>query len=265
MMDEEKLLSKKEVLEKMGISYGQLYRWKRKGLIPETWFIRRSTFTGQETFFPQEKIIARIERIVEMKDDHPLDDLADLITEQVNEKLEVAFSKLRKMGWLDEQVIQMCHLEGDKRSALSLNETLCIGVLRQLKGTARKEEIDLTKRTLDKALAKGLIDRVREEKLSLYILRKRLSAVGISAEISLVTIANEGAIFDPDIEVVQSIELRTILERIKLDLAKEKGCSAKEEQKQAEKAQKRLEKAQERVERAQERVEEAQERMEEDR
>ena len=59
-MDEEKLLSKKEVLEKMGISYGQLYRWKRKGLIPETWFIRRSTFTGQETFFPQEKIIARI-------------------------------------------------------------------------------------------------------------------------------------------------------------------------------------------------------------
>jgi len=264
-MDEEKLLSKKEVLEKMGISYGQLYRWKRKGLIPETWFIRRSTFTGQETFFPQEKIIARIERIVSMKDDHPLDDLADLITEQVNEKLEVSFSKLRKMGWLDEQVIQMCHLEGDKRSALSLNETLCIGVLRQLKGTARKEEIDLTKRTLDKALAKGLIDRIREEALSLYILRKRLSAVGISAEISLVTIANKGAIFDPDIEVAQSLELHTILERIKLDLAKEKGCSAKEEQKQAEKAQKRLEKAQERVERAQERVEEAQERMEEDR
>jgi len=25
----------------MGISYGQLYRWKRKGLIPESWFIRR--------------------------------------------------------------------------------------------------------------------------------------------------------------------------------------------------------------------------------
>jgi DNA-binding transcriptional MerR regulator len=233
MMDEEKLLSKKEVLEKMGISYGQLYRWKRKGLIPEAWFIRRSTFTGQETFFPQEKIIERIERIVAMKDDHPLDDLADLITKRVDEKLEVAFSKLRDLGWLNEQVIEMCHLKEDGQSVLSLNETLCIGVLRQLKGTARKEEIDLTKRTLDKGLAKGLIDRIREEKLSLYLLRKRLSAVGISAEISLVTIANEGAIFDPEIEVVQSIELRTILERIKLDLAKEKGCSAKEEQKQA--------------------------------
>ena len=49
-MEDDHLISKKEVLEKMGISYGQLYCWKRKGLIPEAWFIRRSTFTGQETF-----------------------------------------------------------------------------------------------------------------------------------------------------------------------------------------------------------------------
>jgi DNA-binding transcriptional MerR regulator len=240
-MNEEKLISKKEVLKKMGISYGQLYRWKRKGLIPESWFIRRSTFTGQETFFPQEKILERIERIKAMKEDHPLDDLADLITEQVNEKLEVAFSKLRKMGWLDEQVIQVCHLREDGQSILSLNETFCIGVLRQMRGTARKEEIDLTKRTLDEALAKGLIEQIREERLSLHLLRKRLSAVGISAEISLVTIANEGAFFDPDIEVVQSIELRTLLEQIKLDLAKEKEHSTKGEQKRREKAQEQAE------------------------
>jgi len=48
-MEDDKLISKKAVLEEMGISYGQLYRWKRKGLIPEAWFVRRSTFTGQET------------------------------------------------------------------------------------------------------------------------------------------------------------------------------------------------------------------------
>lgn len=46
-------ISKKELLDITGISYGQLYRWKRKGLIPEDWFIRRATFTGQETFFPK--------------------------------------------------------------------------------------------------------------------------------------------------------------------------------------------------------------------
>ena len=32
---DETLISKKELLDLTGISYGQLYRWKRKGLIPE--------------------------------------------------------------------------------------------------------------------------------------------------------------------------------------------------------------------------------------
>ncbi|WP_409342454.1 YhbD family protein [Paenibacillus sp. MBLB4367] len=70
------LISKKDLLELTGISYGQLYRWKRKQLIPEEWFIRKSTFTGQETFFPKELILSRIEKIVDLKDDLSLDELA---------------------------------------------------------------------------------------------------------------------------------------------------------------------------------------------
>ncbi len=58
-------ISKKELLEMYGISYGALYRWKRMGLIPEDWFIRRSTSTGQETFFRREQIIPRMEQIME--------------------------------------------------------------------------------------------------------------------------------------------------------------------------------------------------------
>ena len=52
----EELISKKVLLQEMNISYGQLYRWKRKRLIPEEWFIKRSVVTGQETFFPKVKI-----------------------------------------------------------------------------------------------------------------------------------------------------------------------------------------------------------------
>lgn len=73
---EEDLISKKELLELTGISYGQLYRWKRKNLIPEEWFIKKSSFTGQETFFPRKKILERIDKITNMKDDLSLDDLA---------------------------------------------------------------------------------------------------------------------------------------------------------------------------------------------
>lgn len=78
-MDQD-LISKKELLEATGISYGQLYRWKRKNLIPEEWFIRKSTFTGQETFFPRDRIMVRIDKIKNMKEDRSLDDLADLFS-----------------------------------------------------------------------------------------------------------------------------------------------------------------------------------------
>lgn len=73
-------ISKKDLLREMGISYGQFYRWKRMGLIPEAWFHRRSTFTGQETFLPREKIVARIRQIQGLKDEHSLNDLADMLS-----------------------------------------------------------------------------------------------------------------------------------------------------------------------------------------
>lgn len=77
---EEKLISKKELLIKYGISYGALYRWKRKGLIPDEWFIKKSTPTGQETFFPEKLINERIELIKSMKDDVSLDELANRLS-----------------------------------------------------------------------------------------------------------------------------------------------------------------------------------------
>ena len=74
-MDRE-LISKKELLQRCGISYGALYRWKRMGLIPEDWFIKRSTPTGQETFFPRDLILERMEAIRSQKDDASLEELS---------------------------------------------------------------------------------------------------------------------------------------------------------------------------------------------
>ena len=75
-MGDESLISKKELLERYGISYGALYRWKRKGLIPDEWFIKKSTVTGQETFFPEKQICERVEIIQSKKEDILLDELA---------------------------------------------------------------------------------------------------------------------------------------------------------------------------------------------
>lgn len=83
---EQQLISKKELLERYGISYGALYRWKRKGLIPEDWFIKKSTVTGQETFFPEELVCRRVELIQSQKDDHSLDDLARQLNREDEKK-----------------------------------------------------------------------------------------------------------------------------------------------------------------------------------
>lgn len=81
-MNIDHLISKKDLLAVMGISYGQLYRWKRQRLIPEEWFLKQSAYTGQETFFPREQILSRIQSILELKDKYSLDELARLLSPQ---------------------------------------------------------------------------------------------------------------------------------------------------------------------------------------
>lgn len=76
-------ISKKELLEMFSISYGALYRWKRMGLIPEDWFIRRSTSTGQETFFRRDQILPRMEQILDRS--ASLEDLANKINPTAEE------------------------------------------------------------------------------------------------------------------------------------------------------------------------------------
>lgn len=83
---EQELISKKELLEKYAISYGALYRWKRQGLIPEEWFIKKSTVTGQETFFPKALICQRVELIRGMKGEVTLEALKRQLNEEEEEK-----------------------------------------------------------------------------------------------------------------------------------------------------------------------------------
>ena len=99
-MDED-LISKKELLELKGISYGTLYRWKRKRLIPDEWFIRKSTFTGQETFFPRDLILERVDSILNSKAGTSLDDLAGILSGAPME-LSTTLKEMRDRGIISE-------------------------------------------------------------------------------------------------------------------------------------------------------------------
>lgn len=84
---QEELVSKKELLALAGISYGQLYRWKRQNLIPESWFIKQSSVTGQETYFVKDKILNRVAFILANKDQYSLEELAAMLAPEQSDNL----------------------------------------------------------------------------------------------------------------------------------------------------------------------------------
>lgn len=82
-MADEELISKHDLLRAARISYGTLYRWKRMNLIPESWFIHKSTHTGQETFFPKARMLNRVERIQELKKELTSEQMKEIFSPNV--------------------------------------------------------------------------------------------------------------------------------------------------------------------------------------
>lgn len=80
-------ITKKELLETTGISSSQLYRWKRQGLIPEEWFLKKAVKTGQETFLPREEIMERIAFIYKHKDTKSAEEMAKLLNTKPDERV----------------------------------------------------------------------------------------------------------------------------------------------------------------------------------
>lgn len=130
-MDNAELISKKELLELTGISYGQLYRWKRKGLIPEEWFIRKSSYTGQETFFPRGKVLYRIEKIKNMKEDISLDDLADVFSPSM-EDIRLTPEEAQERGIVSKDALKMYLDFRASSEPLDFNDILSVYILNRL-------------------------------------------------------------------------------------------------------------------------------------
>jgi hypothetical protein len=200
------LISKKELLQTTGISYGQLYRWKRKGLIPEDWFIRRSTFTGQETFFPREKILARVERIRDMKDeDISLDAIADTFSPAMVADVALTADELRASGVVSAAALDL-FLEGRAETGpLLFGELLSVAALDRLLGEG-VIGIDEGK-ALVETMARGVVATQGRE-FELVLLRK----LGYSAW--LLAPAGCDLVFEPAARAVVRLPLAEVAEQL---------------------------------------------------
>jgi hypothetical protein len=139
-MEEQNLLSKKELLTLTGISYGQLYRWKRQNLIPESWFIKQSSFTGQETFFPKDKILKRVEAILKLKDQYSLEELAERFSPELTNKV-FRIAALGPVKGLDQDLLQDFSKRLNKDSFI-FRELLFIYALREINQRLNPKETE---------------------------------------------------------------------------------------------------------------------------
>jgi DNA-binding transcriptional MerR regulator len=206
-MDED-LISKKELLDLTGISYGQLYRWKRKNLIPEDWFIRKSTFTGQETFFPREKILDRIEKIKHMKDDLSLDELANMFSPHL---MDTALNQeeLLSRNIVSNVSIQHFIKQRGNPGVFTFDQILFMYLLDQL---LKKGEISLEEGKLLLQVLGDHFSTFQGRECELIFIRK----MGIPLFL-LVSIPNE-LYFDLDTRVITRLPLSTCIEELKVKL-----------------------------------------------
>jgi DNA-binding transcriptional MerR regulator len=204
----EELISKKKLLELTGISYGQLYRWKRKDLIPEEWFVRKSTFTGQETFFPKEKILERINKIQEMKENLSLDELAEMFSPNISD-LNLNKEELLKRNIVSESVLKF-YLENDVRgNQFDLPRVLEIYILEKL---LQSGDINLEEGKMVFHILKDNEEVIKQKSCELIIIRK----LGVSS--CLLLMNAEEFHFEKGTKVIARVSLLHLMEEIKVKL-----------------------------------------------
>jgi hypothetical protein len=201
-------ISKKELLELTGISYGQLYRWKRKSLIPEEWFIKKSAFTGQETFFPRDKILARVKKIMDMKEDVSLDDLADVFSPNLND-LNLGADELIQKGIVTGAILDIYNqITGGGKNYL-FDDILNLYALEKLLGPG---EISLDEGRL---LITTLVDNRKNYKsgyCEVFLARKLGTTICF-----LVSSPNE-ICFEKGVKIAGRLSITALVEELKLKL-----------------------------------------------
>lgn len=204
----EDLISKKDLLTEMDISYGQLYRWKRKKLIPEEWFMKKSTYTGHETFFPRERILERIQQILNMKDGASLDDLADKFSSDIPEELMRKKEDLIGLGVLHTEIIRLYEEIFKGKEEYSFQDILYMYISEDLLHQGNLSVEDLSR------ILKMLSDQyenIKDKDPALSVYRR----FGVTVSL----LHKSGEIFYSDqAPIVDNYSIRGALEKLKLKL-----------------------------------------------
>lgn len=192
------------MLEKTSISYGQLYRWKRKNLIPEEWFIRKSTFTGQETFFPREDILKRISMIQKMKENLSLDEMREMLSPKMKDVSMTADELIHK-GLISRTALDVFS-DGGGNSVFSSRDLLSLYVL---EGLLQSGNVSLAEAKLAAEVLKQHDTEEIKKQTELIVLRK----LGVTT--CFIAAAADSILFESSVKVVERVDLVKASEELK--------------------------------------------------
>ncbi len=209
----EDMISKKNILERTGISYGQFYRWKRKGLIPDDWIVHRSTRTGQESYLPKAKVLQRIERIQSLKDDNTLSEIADLLSPEIVEK-KYERSSLQELDWLDSELLSLYEEIVGSRKHFRFVDILSMELISRLRKSGfDSDSIYLAIQTVSSQQGERYFDE------ELILAEQRLEPGNSQKNLSKFCLLAGGEVkFDRTVEILEKIDLSGVVENIKLKL-----------------------------------------------
>lgn len=213
MMASEEMISKKKILERTGISYGQFYRWKRKGLIPDGWIVHKSTKTGQESFLPKARVLKRIEKVKSLKEDNTLDEIADLLSPEIVEK-KYGRSTLLELEWLGAELVSLYENIVGSRKHFSFVDILSMDLLSRLKGSGfGSKALFLAIKTISSQQDEKYFDE------ELIVAKQRLEPGNSPNSFSKFCLLAGGEVkFDETVEVLERIDLSRVVENVKLKL-----------------------------------------------
>jgi DNA-binding transcriptional MerR regulator len=205
-------ISKQDALRETGVSYGQFYRWKRMGLIPEAWFRRRSTFTGHETFLPREKLLERIGRIQELKDRYSLEDIAEMLSPDVTAR-SYSQQEAERAGLFSAEARALFPGPLDAE-AVGFVDLVCLAVIEHLSriDTLSDDQIRLAAETV-RASFRDLAGAGGERRL----------AIVLQDGASVAALHVGECRFDPRSTVAASVNLDDLAEQLKLRLSEHVG------------------------------------------
>lgn len=200
-------ITKKQLLEQMNISYGQLYRWKRQGLIPEAWFVKQAAATGQETVLPRKKIIRRIEDITLLMEKYSLDEIVKKLSFDSVARV-VSFQQLYDIKELPTEHVNAIgnYFKKDGYTPGELMIMLCMSDTAQKEHFTTRQYVDLLRYALPVA-----------EKVDKAEKRCVVFAAGGDYHLCLSDLSCEN-VFDSGLRTVSAYNFETLWDKLKVKL-----------------------------------------------